>query len=120
MKEGEEKKKSHLRLQAENVAHQLAFIPLIVAHLAGPVDHLDGGHPLVDSEITLPGKVMDMLDETAHDFAHPRRGIWTHGPDHILGEFLAERGNTVGLVGDVLDGTHVVQTLNHVGEWRSG
>lgn len=38
----------HIRFKPNNIAHQLAFIPLIITHPASPVDHLDTCHPLVD------------------------------------------------------------------------
>jgi hypothetical protein len=74
------------RLKPDDIAHELTLIPLIVTHLPCPIDHLHPRHPLVNRKLVLPGKIMDMSDQTAHDLPHPRGRLWAHSLDDMLCE----------------------------------
>lgn len=79
-----------LRLKADNVTHQLALIPLLVGHLAGPVDHLNTLHPFVCCELDLSSPVVHVPYKARHDLFHPRRGLRTRSIDDMLGEVRVE------------------------------
>lgn len=76
--------------EANDVAHQLALVAGLGGHLAGGVDHLDAHHPLVDSQVDLAGKVVDVLDEGGHDLAHAGGRLVAHALDDAGRELLAE------------------------------
>lgn len=76
----------HVRLQPDHVADKLALVALVVAHLAGPVEQLDAGHPFVDGEFVLAREVMHMADQAGHDLPEARVGLGTHRVDDIVGE----------------------------------
>lgn len=80
----------YVRFQADNVAHQLSLIALVVAHLAGPVDHLHALQPLFRRQIDLTCKIVNVLDKSAQDGSHPRGGVWAHCLDNMVGEILAQ------------------------------
>lgn len=83
------------RFQAEDVAHQLAFVPLVVTHLPGPVEEIHAGHPLLDRKLVFPRKIMNMLNQGRHNLTHPWTGLWTNGIDDILREVGIEGGSIV-------------------------
>jgi hypothetical protein len=84
------------RFQTEDVADQLAFVPLVVTHLPRLVEKIHAGHPLLDRELVFPRKIMNMLNQGRHNLAHPRTGFWTDGFDDILREVGIEGGSVVG------------------------
>lgn len=55
-----------VRLESDDVAEQLPFIPPVITHLARPVDQFDSFHPLRDGNFILARKVVEMLDKAGH------------------------------------------------------
>lgn len=91
---------SELPLESDNVAHQLPLISLVVAHLPGPVDHLDSFHPLIACELCLASKVVHVLDERGHNLSKSGVSLGAERVDHLLCEGLAETlllRNTIGV-----------------------
>jgi len=68
----------HLRFKPHNITHKLPFIPLVVAHLAGPVEEFDAFHPFAYREFDFAGEVMEVWDQCGHDFSHSGRRVGAH------------------------------------------
>lgn len=77
-------------LKTNDVAHELALVAGLVGHLARGIDHLDAHHPLVDGQVDLTSKVVDVLDEVGHNLAHTRRRLGAHAFDDAGREVLAK------------------------------
>ena len=88
-----------LRLEPDDIAHKLALVPLLITHLACPIDHLDALHPFVHGELDFASKVVQMPCQAGHDFTHPRRRLGSHGVDHILSELRVEPMRRLFVVG---------------------
>lgn len=79
-----------LPLKTDHIAHELSLVPLLVAHLAGPVDHLDRRHPLIDGELSLTSKVVHVLHKRRHDLAESRVRLGAKRVNDLLRKGLAE------------------------------
>lgn len=77
-------------LEAENVAHELRLVARVVAHLAGLVEELDAGHPLIGGELDLTSKVMQVTEEGGHDLGQAGVGISAGGGDDTCCEARVE------------------------------
>lgn len=82
-----------LRLQAQDVRHAVRLVPGGAAGLADRVDELDAGHPLVEAEVDLAGKVVQVADEGGHDLAGSGGGLGADGVDDALGELGVVAGH---------------------------
>jgi len=91
------KQQAHSRFQSNNVAKELALIPLLVAHLATTVDHLDGHHPLIRSEVDLTGEIVDVLNEAGHDLSQSWVCLWAGSVDDHLSELLAKADGALAI-----------------------
>jgi hypothetical protein len=76
----------HSRFKSNDVRNTLPLISLLVADLAHRVYEVDAHHPLVNCELDLSSKIMDMFDQSRHDLPSPRCGLGTDGVDDILSE----------------------------------
>ena len=89
------------RFKANNVTHELTLVPLLVRHLAGPVDHLNALHPFIRCEFDLARPVVQVTDEARHDFFDPRRGLRARSINDMLGEIGIETICCASHVGEV-------------------
>src|SRR4051812_17544883 len=98
-------KRQNLRLEANDVANAVGLVTSLVAvdiDLAQGVDELDTLHPLVDGELGLASKVVDVADQSTKDLAVAGSGVGTHALNHLGGEVGVEAVG--GLVGGHCDG----------------
>lgn len=93
---------SIVRFKANDIADELALVPLVVAHLSSPVEEIDSCHPFVYGKLVLAGEIVDMLDQRAHHLTHPRRGLWTDALDDMPGEIGIEPRCIIGAMGKTL------------------
>lgn len=92
-------------LEAENVADAVGLVAGLVGgvvDLAKGVDELDTLHPLVDGELDLTSKVVDVADQSTENLAVAGGGGGTHALNDILGEVGVE--TVSGLVGGHCEG----------------
>jgi hypothetical protein len=52
----------------------------------GRIYQLQSSHELIDCDVILSGKVVQMSDEAGSDLTHSRRRVWSYGVDNGLGE----------------------------------
>ena len=76
----------NLRLKSDHIAHELAFVALVVAHPSSPIDQFNAFHPLIYSQFDLASEIVQVACQASHDFAHSWRCIWAHSIDYMVGE----------------------------------
>ena len=82
--------KMYSRLQTNNIRYKLSLISSVVAHLTSPVHESDALGPLVHCEFNFSCKIVEMLDETGHDFPHSWGSLWSHSIDDRVRELGVE------------------------------
>lgn len=68
----------------------MALVPDGCADLADGVDEVHAQHPLVDGQLGLSRKVVDVLDERAEDESLAISGLGANGVDDMFGEVGVE------------------------------
>lgn len=89
------------RLQSNDIAKKLTFVPLGSTHLTRGIDQLHTGHPFIHRKIDFSGKIVNVTSESGHDLSQSGIRLWAHGFDDILRPFLVEttdRGNCFGSI----------------------
>lgn len=98
----------HQGLQPDHVAAAMAFVPDGRADLADGVDELHPQHPFRGGQLDLAGKLVDVLDQRAHEHASPLWHLGTHGVD--------DAGRELGVKPTLrMDGGGVLRVGRHFG-----
>lgn len=74
------------RLKTDHITDTVALVANGGGDGTNGVDELNTHHPLSGSELNLTSEVVDVLDEATQDLLGTRRGLRTHGVNHIGGE----------------------------------
>ena len=114
----------NLRLEAEDIRDTVSLVTGLLAvtvDLADSVDKVDTGHPLVDCELNLAGKVVEVADQRSHNDTVTLGGVGAHAINDGLskvGVKTVSRLGGLGAVGTV--GCHYGGVVKVVEGWCVG